>query len=313
MRTLILVLAVVLLATPVWATVTITTEIDGANPKKVWIGYTSNEVELIRAFALDIVATDGNIVDVNEDDFAVGDDIGGFGIFPGTFASANVQVDAGTGEVVTWDVPGYSPVAPSNDPCALGGIGTPGVTIEMGSLYSDPEMAPPETVGVLCSVTVDDDVTELCVTANAIRGNVVLESAAEVQDLVVPDGGIVACQAITGPAECMPSDHPDYQEWLDVGKPDCWCYTRQCHGDADNVKEGLFIKRWVSSNDLAILVANWQVASSEDPTFLCSDFNHTNDGLFIKRRTSSPDLSILVANWQVEPIADDCCPGCTDP
>ncbi|HLB73267.1 MAG TPA: hypothetical protein VJJ98_04560, partial [Sedimentisphaerales bacterium] len=44
----------------------------------------TGETELVRAFALDIVATDGNIIDIN--DYSVGDDNAGYGIFPGSFA-----------------------------------------------------------------------------------------------------------------------------------------------------------------------------------------------------------------------------------
>jgi hypothetical protein len=46
----------------------------------------SGEAQLVRAFALNITATDGNIIDIN--DFAIGDNNGGYGIFPGAFRDA---------------------------------------------------------------------------------------------------------------------------------------------------------------------------------------------------------------------------------
>mgnify|MGYP003574182233 FL=1 len=297
MRTLILTLTVLLFTAPVWATVTI--ELENLGDGKIAVSYTSNEAERIRAFALDIVATDGNIIDVN--DYAVGDDNNGYGIFPGTFA-ASITVDPGTGLVGNWDVAGYSPVAPASDPDALGGIGTGGVTVEMGSLY---DTAPPDDeTGMLCTITVDENVSKVCVTGNAIRGNVVLESAAEVQDLVT------GCLDIDG-GPCYPSDYPDYDFWVAQGKPNCWCYDKQCRGDADGLQQGspLFGFQNVSTNDLIILAAAWQV--KEPPkgpgiasisNGICADFDHGQQGspLFGYQRVSTNDLILLANNWQVK-------------
>jgi hypothetical protein len=319
MRTLILALTVLLFAAPVWATVTITTEIDDANDKKVWIGYTSDEAELVRAFALDITATDGNILAV--EDYAIGDDNGGFGIFPGTFAGS-ITVNPTTGMVDNWNVAGYSPVAPAGDPDALGGIGTGGATVEMGSLYDT--AAPSATEGILCSVTVDENVTEVCVSANAIRGNVVLESAAEVQDLVLPP-----CLGIPG-GECFPSSDPGYNDWVAFGKPECWCYARQCHGDADGKKQGNPFTgyEYVGGDDLLVLIAGWQVKEPDKgPGILsvengiCADFNHAQQGNPFTgyERVGGDDLNVLIAHWQVkEPdkgpgVPPDCVPNPVEP
>ncbi|MHC4113458.1 MAG: hypothetical protein ACYSUY_20485 [Planctomycetota bacterium] len=59
--------------------------------------------------------------------------------------------------------------------------------------------------------------------------------------------------------ECFPPAHPDYSEWVNVGKPDCWCYPRQCHGDADGtvgggIKCGYYD---VGPEDLNILISSW--------------------------------------------------------
>lgn len=300
MRTLILALTVLLFAAPVWATVTITAEKDATDPQKVWIGYTSDEGELIRAFALDITA-DHNIVEVN--DYAVGDDNGGYGIFPGSFAAAPIAVNPTTGQVDNWAVAGYSPVAPAGDPDALGGIGTTGVTVEMGSLYD--EAAPDQFVGILCSVTMEADTAgDLCVTANAIRGNVVLESAAEVQDLVLPD-----CVAYGGD-ECFPPSNARYQDWLDVGKPDCWCgaasptppvganptWIYQCDGDVDGLSE-TFFKYRVFGNDLAPVVENWKRKKDDPLLNACADIDHLPE-TFFKYRVFGNDLGIVVSNWK---------------
>jgi hypothetical protein len=328
MRTLILALTVLLFAAPVWATVTITAEMDDSDPNKIWIGYTSDEAELIRAFALDITVEDGNIVAV--EDYAVGDDNGGYGIFPGSFAAAPIQVDPGTGLVVTWDVADYSPVAPAGDPDALGGIGTDGVTIEMGSLYDT--LGPNPTEGILCSVTVDENASKLCVTANAIRGNVVLESAAEVQSLNLPEGEDCLDIPPRGGPDCFPSDDQEaYDAWVSFGKPDCWCYAKQCYGDADGYLQGstIFGLKYVSTDDLIILASAWQINEppkgdgiADIPNGICADFDHKAQGssVFGLKRVSTDDLIILANYWQInEPPkgdgvpAADCVPVPVDP
>jgi hypothetical protein len=300
MRTLILALTVLLFAAPVWATVTITLEADAGNERKIWVGYTSDEAELIRAFALDITS-DGNIVEVN--DYAVGDDNGGYGIFPGSFAAAPISVNPTTGQVDNWEVAGYSPVAPAGDPDALGGIGTGGVTVEMGSLYDT--AAPSQTEGILCSVTVDENATELCVAANAIRGNVVLESAAEVQDLVLPD-----CLSI-GSGPCFPNTagyERQYTDWVALGSPDCWCgaasptlpavtgasWLYQCDGDA--IGDTQVIGWRVYSNDLVAMANSWQAKVGDAHLEPCADFDHAPQ--VIGWRVYSNDLVILAGNWQ---------------
>jgi hypothetical protein len=164
-----------------------------------------------------------------------------------------------------------------------------------------------------------DTTGELCVTANAIRGNVVLESAAEVQDLVVACGNY-------GGGECFPSSDPAYNDWAAFGKPDCWCYARQCHGDADGMKQGssLFGFQYVSTDDLIILAAAWQIKEppkavapypngvADVPNGICADFNHDKQGssLFGYVRVSTDDLIILANNWQIkEPPKDVGVPG----
>lgn len=112
-------------------------------------------------------------------------------------------------------------------------------------------------------------------------------------------------------ADCLPECHEDYQQWLDVGKPTCWCHPRQCHGDADgvfggNAKTGHYR---VGPLDLNLLLAAWMV--KEPPhgpgiasiqNGICADFAHDRGGdektgYF---RVGVSDLDILVANWLVK-------------
>jgi hypothetical protein len=109
---------------------------------------------------------------------------------------------------------------------------------------------------------------------------------------------------------CFPATHMDYFEWLAVGKPDCWCYPRQCHGDADGLlgggpKTGYYA---VGPLDLNILVSAWLVLEpafgpgiASIPNGICADFAHDlgggpKTGYY---RVGPTDLNILVANWLV--------------
>ncbi len=156
MKKIAFVLAVLLFAAPAWATdITITaTQVGDTN--QVEISYVSN-VNLPRAFGLDITVTDGNIVACTPAMVGECNDlVRGFGIFPGT-----IQIDAGGN--VTDD---GTPVAPSDDPGAFGGLDSNGITIEMGSLYVAGNEPPLE--GVLCTITVTESCT-VNIAGNAAR------------------------------------------------------------------------------------------------------------------------------------------------
>ncbi len=318
MRKIVLTLAVVLLAAPVWADVEI--KLDYLGEGVVQISYdATGEAQLVRAFALNITATDGNIVAIG--DFAIGDNNGGYGIFPGAFRDAPIAVNPTTGQVDNWSVTGYSPLAPAGDPEAEGDIPGPAITIELGSLYTD---AAPSDTGVLCTITVDENVSKVCVTGNAIRGNVVLEDASEAT--LTP-----AEKCIDIILDCFPSDNPAaYADWVAFGKPECWCYARQCHGDADGLKQGSIVTgyMYVSTNDLIILADAWQI--KEDPKGpgilslpggICADFDHGQQGSIVTgyMRVSTNDLIILANNWQIKEdpkgpgIPGDCVPSPVEP
>jgi hypothetical protein len=319
MKKMILALAVVLLAAPAWATVEI--ELTDLGGGVIQIGYdATSETELVRAFALDIVATDGNITGIA--DYSVGDDNGGYGIFPGSFAG-NITVNPTTGMVDSWvgNPNPYTPVAPAGHPDALGDIPGPAITIEMGSLYAT---AAPAKTGVLCTITVDENVSKVCVTGNAIRGNVVLENASEAT--LSP---LEVCWNKPSD-ECFPSSNPRYADWVAFGKPLCWCYARQCRGDADGKKQGSAFAgyMYVSTDDLNRLIAAWQVKEPPKgpgiatiPNGICADFNHDRQGSAFAgyMRVSTDDLAIMITSWQVkEPpkglgILGDCVPVPVEP
>lgn len=295
MRKLFFTLVVVMLTAPAWATVTITaTDMGGG---VVSIDYSSDETELVRAFALDITVDTGVIQSIG--DYSVGDDNGGYGIFPGNFGRY-IVVDPESGQVADWDATGYTPVADGNDPGALGGLGTSGITIEMGSLY---DTQAPANQGRLCTV-VCSETGQLTVTTNATRGNVVLEDASEA---TVDLTGATDVQVTVDSLQSYTGAQVD--QWVIVGKPDCWCADinpRQCHGDADGMSSG-DEKYWVSTNDLNILVEAWnKPLEALTGNQICADFDHQPQGQN-RYRVSTNDLDILIANWQIpDGPAPDC-------
>jgi hypothetical protein len=297
MKKTIVALSVVMLTAPAWAGVAIT--VTDLGDGMAGIDYSGTE--LARAFALDITVDAGTIDAIS--DFAVGDDNNGYGIFPASF-SRNIVVDPVTGDVSDWAVADYTPVADAGDPGALGGLGTNGITIEMGSLYDT--KAPPLS-GRLCVITCSEP-CKVTVTTNATRGNVVLEDASEaVVDLAgATEIQIAGVGGYTGPQP---------EQWNAVGQPDCWLSSlnpRQCHGDADGTSQGKN-KFWVSTIDLDVLIASWNKTFAEldgqmigGVPLICGDFDHVSQG---KQgfRVSTNDLDILIANWQAaEAPAPDC-------
>ncbi len=126
--------------------------------------------------------------------------------------------------------------------------------------------------------------------------------------------GAVAMVVSTGPCDCFPSSDPAYNDWVSFGKPACWCNGRQCHGDADGLaqgssKNGLY---YVGTNDLAVLLAAWQVFEPpKGPGIatitvngipgICADFAHdaqgsAKNGLY---RVGTNDLNRMLTYWQV--------------
>lgn len=292
MRKMLLAMIVVLFVTPAFATINITVEPLGGGVAA--IEYSGDE--LARAFALDITIDAGTINAIDE--FKIGDDNGGYGIFPANFSRYIVVLD--TGEVESWDITNYTPVADANDPGALGGLGTSGITIEMGSLY---ETQAPSLSGRLCTVTCSESCS-MSVTPNATRGNVVLENATEAEvDLTGATNVPISFEAVSA------YTGPNPEQWEAVGKPDCWISNinpRQCHGDADGSSQGKQ-KYWVSTNDLDILIAAWNKPLSElSGNQICADFDHMAQGKQ-QYRVSTNDLDILISNWnKADSPAADC-------
>ncbi len=298
MKKLILVLAI-LVAVPVFA----------YGPLDVQLVLCANDVNIVytggdpnnlpRAFALKIElvnGTDPNIVIKDVNDF---DPCGesrstrkGYGIYP-----ARIVID-GNGNVTSWG----SPLA---DPCDPGGsMALPGKTIilEFGSLYVGAPNAP-DPCGILCELHFDcngstGDVNVRMTPEVTYRGGVVFEDG-NTAPYFTKTLRYTPCIAAQPPTKCLKSpaqggNSVEYNAWTQFGEPNCWCFKRQCRGDTNGKKAGLY---WVSTTDLNLFKL---ALSQEDPNLstvawsgvpgICADLNHKKAGLY---RVSSTDLNIF--------------------
>jgi hypothetical protein len=110
----------------------------------------------------------------------------------------------------------------------------------------------------------------------------------------VPSGSAVDFNAVSWPMKPLAklpggADGSLYTNWIARGRPACWAYPRQCRGDGDGKKQGLY---WVASSDLNI----WKSAQNKVETLIppipggiCGDFNHSKQGLYW---VASSDLSV---------------------
>jgi hypothetical protein len=181
MRMTVSILAVLLLASPAVATVIVTCR-DLGN----WIAEisydASGEPNLVKAFALDITVDGGATID-SISDYKVGVSTAtdpGYGIFPGS-----IQIDPGGG-VIDWGTPVADPAYPGTQP----GLGTSGITIEMGAMYLGAENAPLVS-DTLFKITVNPhgaSVVHISIAENIVRGGIVMESPG-----YVPTVSLVGC------------------------------------------------------------------------------------------------------------------------
>ena len=182
MKKLLLVVAMLLIAMPALATVSVTATDKGSGV--VEVRYNCSAAEKVRSFALDISVDSGMTIDTISD-FNVGESKkpgGGYGIFPGRFAD---YINASN---PNWADPNYTPVAPAADSDARGNLGTSAITVEMGSLYVD--VNAPGTSGLLFRLGVTaHGATDanLTIALNNTRIGVVLE-----------DTNVVASPVLTG-------------------------------------------------------------------------------------------------------------------
>jgi len=128
-----------------------------------------------------------------------------------------------------------------------------------------------------------------------------------------PDESPTVTYGVCSSGECYPNTKADYAQWVTVGKPSCWCFPRQCHGDADGLKQGnsTLGYYYVGSNDLPILTGSYKLLEPPKGSgiasrtingikAICADFAHDQQGnsTLGYYRVGSNDLSRLTAYYK---------------
>jgi hypothetical protein len=279
MKKIALVLAVLLFTAPAMAALSVSCSESAGT---VTVAYNAGGGTLPRAFALDVSLSGG--ATINSGPSSINSE---FYIYPGSISISG-------GSVTGWGTP-----------VAAGGVGNSTMTVELGSLYAsndtDHLTAPPNAANLLSFGV--SGTTTITITENSARGGVVMEDGSA-------NGlGSPVCTCSTGPGDCLKSSDPGYAKWSTTyGKPSCWCYKKQCNGDADGVST--FFKP-VMLSDLNTLKASYNksealaVASSYGAIpGICADFDHVQT--FFKPVMLS-DLNILKSYYNLgEALVPQC-------
>ncbi|NIP27380.1 MAG: hypothetical protein GWN67_21265 [Phycisphaerae bacterium] len=273
----VLFLTMVCTTVPVRADVNITA-VQVGDTNEVIISFdATTETNLVRAFALDIqLDNDANIVSV----VGLSAD---YWVYPGSIQiTADGRItDIGSISADYADLPGDSLPGPPDGN---------GVTLECASLYAlvgpgSPNA--PAKSGYLASLIISKS-TCLSITANVSRAGptgVVMEYPDEVVTVNYP-AGCVSIDIVIPEEECMKTSCPEYIDWEAWGKPDCWCYSKQCRGDADGCGTGPFSVAIPELFGLRECLNRIYMP----PECICYDFDHIKTGPF---RIAIPDLNIF--------------------
>ena len=204
MKKIIFVLAVLVLAVPVFARVDITCAQVGDEPNVI-VSYNNTEGQPVRAFALNITVDGGATITAVE---CLNSD---YYIYPGS-----IDIDDGEVEEDGW---GSCVCDPEDYDDTLPGLDSNGVTIEMASLYAatDPEhTTAPAASGQLLKLTLDGDSTA-CITieGNVLRGKVVLEDATSLDPNALGCCAELGCACLGDISDTAGTGPPD--TFVDIG------------------------------------------------------------------------------------------------
>jgi len=277
-------LAVLAMAVPAMAAVTFTATGDGS----LKIYYSAPEGEAPRGVALrvslsdDAVAGPDDVVAVNPE--------------------FNTYIDFAASNPGNFNVGDGHPLAKATEAGALEAAASE-FSICMGVLDESGNQAPASTGDDI--LLIELNVSASCtatICADTLRGpdsgvvGSVLESNLQ-------EGCIEVAVTVTA-EECMKTSHPDYDTWVAVGKPDCWCYAKQCKGDADGKAQVNGVLA-VFTDDLAIFLGAYGQPTLPEGG-ICADFDHQAqvNGVL---RVFTDDLAIFLANYG-QPGLTECDP-----
>ena len=113
---------------------------------------------------------------------------------------------------------------------------------------------------------------------------------------------ILGCRIDIGADEaevesCITAADTEYDDWIALGKPCCWCQPYQCYGDIDGSAETVYKYR-IFSGDLDLLTANWMKKIGDASLNPCADVDHRDSGPPHQYRVYYNDLAVLISNWK---------------
>jgi len=239
MKKLIALFAVIALTAPVFAQETVTLTLVDETGGVIRVDYDASSASALMSGLAFNVEVDGGATIEAITDFKTGESTAaspGYGIFLGS-------IDLTDPQVPVWG----DPVAPSDAPSALGGLGTSGITVELGALYDQavPGDAP-LTSGMLFKLEVDckgADPVNMTVTAEPTRaghaGGAVLEPATEGGDPIPADIVCAGLEFSCGGELCpIGGTALEQAKWLEVGSPMSWCDDCWLQGDIKPPHDG---------------------------------------------------------------------------
>ena len=302
---IVMVLAVLLMAAPAMAVVNFTAEDVGGGSGQLKISYICDDGEEPRGIALKVTLSGGN------------GHISSASDVKSTAVEYNTYIDWANSNPVSYAVGDGHPLA---DPTGAGVVTFPATefSICMGVLDETGYQLPgPGTCTNLITIQLHgDSLANVSVTVDADYSR-------------APDGGggggavgspldtnlPLSAIDVAMPIDCMKNDFPPdvlggvdhYMNWVYWNKPDCWCYIKQCNGDADGCLGpglGPFV---VSQDDLEILRTGINVYTGIPAGAECADFDHETGPGLGPFWISQDDLDILRVYINIySPTPPDC-------
>lgn len=278
MRSLICLIAVLMITAPAMATVEFTASSDGM---EVTIGYNCTAAEEVRGIAVLLTSTAGDATVESVDSVAT---------------AFNTFIDFAYDDPCSYNVGDGSPLADPDGPGT--DDGTLPTSLCMGVLdQSGAQGAGPASTDSLIVLTMGGSDGTITIAADTLRA----ETGAVGSDLAT---NLPITVAVTG--SCYTG--PDVAEWELLLKPDSWCTVDQCHGDADGLTE-MFGRTPVKVGwaDIDELLAGFQVGGYTNPDdcpWISADFNHASE-MFGRTpvRVGWDDIDVLLAYFQVAATA----------
>jgi hypothetical protein len=299
-------LGILAASVPAMAAVNFTAK-DAGNGK-LQIGYIAFDGDLPRGVALRISLSNGAVVDTTAPVIAD--------------PAFNTFCDWAYSNPLNYAVGAGHPLAKANEPGALT-ADTSVFSICMGVLdQTGAQKAGPASTTNLITLQLKPGTssdTTVTISGDTLRG-----PASGVVGSVLTSNLPISTQIPFQLCGCLKCSAPFYNDWVKFGMPSCWCYARNCRGDADGLRQGSSLTGfwYVGTNDLNILVRAWQVREPpKGPGIMsllngiCADFARDQQGSALTGywRVGTNDLNILVANWQVkEPPKGPGVPDCSD-